>query len=111
MPHVTPKGCGVHDLVRGTMTRMSTRAASGRPLGVTVVVALTAVVAVLDVVAGTVVLVDAAEGPSVQGLSPEESASVTRVLGVALLALGVLHAIIAVQLSSRTPGPCGTRSP
>ena len=45
------------------MARMSTRAASGRPLGVTVVVALTAVVAVLDVVAGTVVLIDAARGP------------------------------------------------
>ena len=103
MRHVTPKGCGVDGALHGTMTHMSTHPSSGRPLGVTVVVALTAVVAVLDVIAGTVVLL-AAEGATVQGLSPDESTTLTRVLGVALLAIGVLHAVIALQLARRRNG-------
>ena len=64
---------------------MSTRIGGGRPLGVTVVVVLTAALALFDLLLGTLALVAAPEA-TVPGLSPEDSTTAARILGVMLIA-------------------------
>ena len=83
---------------------MSDRAHDGRPPGVTIVVVLTALMAVLDVVAGVLVLVGRAQGGSIDDLTPEQAADVALVVGIVLLVLGVLQAFLAVRLAQRSNG-------
>ena len=83
---------------------MSARVSSGRPLGVTVVVVLTAALAVIDLLAGAVALVAALSGATLPGVSAEDSTVVAWVLAGLLVALGVLHAVIAIQLARRRNG-------
>ena len=83
---------------------MSDRAHDGRPPGVTIVVVLTALMAVLDVVAGVLVLVGRAQGGSIDDLTPEQTADVALVVGIVLLVLGVLQAFLAVRLAQRSNG-------
>ena len=81
------------------MTGMSSRPSTRRPLGVTLVVVLTAVTAAVDVAWGVLALTGAARNLSIEGVRADQSADVARLLGAILLALGVLHAALAVALA------------
>ncbi len=75
-----------------------------RPLAVTVVVGLTALVAVLDIVLGVLVLTGTDDLGAAPGLSAAEAATSARVVGIAFLAFGVIQAIVAHQLGKGSNG-------
>ena len=78
---------------------MSSEPGARRPFTVTVVVVVTALLAVLDTGTGVVVLLGADDVGSVAGLSPDQSVMAARLIGLALVLLGVLQAVLAVQLA------------
>ena len=81
---------------------MSSSAAAKRPLSITIVVGLTAALALFDAVSGAVLVVGAPEADRLAGLTAEQTVTVLRVIGGFFVALGVVHAIIAVQLARRS---------
>ena len=83
---------------------MTARARSGRPLGVTIVVVLAALMAVVDLVVGVLVLVGSAQGDTIDDLTPEQTAEVALVVGIVLIVLGALQAFLSVRLAQRSNG-------
>ena len=83
---------------------MSADAATRRPLAVTVVVVLTAVVAVLDVVMGALALAGAQDLGPVSGMTADESVATARVVGLLFLAFGLVQAVVAYQLAKGSNG-------
>ena len=83
---------------------MSADAATRRPLAVTVVVVLTAVVAVLDVVMGALALAGAQDLGPVSGMTADESVATARVVGLLFLGFGLVQAVVAYQLAKGSNG-------
>ena len=75
-----------------------------RPLAVTVVVVLTAVVAVLDLVVGVLVLAGADDLGPVSGMTADQSVASARVVAVVFLVFGLVQALVAYQLAKGSNG-------
>ena len=78
---------------------MSAATTTRRPLAVTVVVVLTALVAVLDVVIGALALAGAQDVGPVSGMTADESLATARVVGLLFLGFGLVQAVVAYQLA------------
>ena len=75
-----------------------------RPLAVTVVVVLTALVAVLDLVVGVLVLAGADDIGPVSGMTADQSVASARVVAVVFLVFGLVQAVVAYQLAKGSNG-------
>ena len=83
---------------------MSADVATRRPLAVTVVVVLTALVAVLDLVMGGLALAGAQDVGPVSGMTADDSVTTARVVGLLFLAFGLVQAVVAYQLARGSNG-------
>ena len=83
---------------------MSTPPVTRRPLGITIVVLLTAAVAVLDIVVGVLLLFGVDDLGAVAGMTADETATSARVVGGVFLFFGLVQAVVAYQLARASNG-------
>ena len=83
---------------------MSTDPGPRRPLAVTLVVVLTALVAVLDLVVGVLLLTGTDSIGSVPGLTDDQTTLSAQVVAVVFLLFGVVQAVVAYQLAKGSNG-------
>ena len=83
---------------------MSTPPVTRRPLGITIVVLLTAAVAVLDLVVGVLLLAGVDDLGAVAGMTADETATSARVVGGVFLFFGLVQAVVAYQLARASNG-------
>src|SRR6478752_4845097 len=83
---------------------MSTPPVTHRPLGITIVVLLTAAVAVLDLVVGVLLLAGVDDLGAVAGMTADETATSARVVGGVFLFFGLVQAVVAYQLARASNG-------
>ncbi len=83
---------------------MSAEPEARRPFAVTLVVALTAVVAVLDLVVGVLLLTGVDTIGSVEGMTKDETTLSAQVVAGAFLLFGVVQAVVAYQLAKGSNG-------
>lgn len=83
---------------------MSAEPEARRPLAVTLVVALTAVVAVLDLVVGVLLLTGVDDIGSVEGMTQDQTTLSAQVVAGVFLLFGAVQAVVAYQLAKGSNG-------
>ncbi len=83
---------------------MSADPEARRPLAVTLVVVLTAVVAVLDLVIGVLLLTGVDDIGSVEGMTQDQTTLSAQVVAGVFLLFGVVQAVVAYQLAKGSNG-------
>ena len=83
---------------------MSTDPGTRRPLAVTLVVLLTAVVAVLDLAVGVLLLTGLDDIGSVAGMTDDQTTLSAQVVAAVFLLFGVVQAVVAYQLAKGSNG-------